>query len=150
METLTKCCTKCGETKPLEAFPSDKRYVSGISSRCAQCKQAAEKEQKRAHAASPAAKAKAVLRQLRYAAKPEAVEKIRAAEEAHKRSNPEAYRARYRRAAKKRMETMAASYIVGTLLQRTHIPRDRVPRELIDLHRLHLAIKRELKNEQHH
>lgn len=33
----TKCCTRCGETKPLEAFPPARQKRDGLSSWCREC-----------------------------------------------------------------------------------------------------------------
>lgn len=37
MDTTTKTCTKCGETKPLGGFYKDKTKKMGVSSRCKPC-----------------------------------------------------------------------------------------------------------------
>lgn len=39
---LSKCCTLCGESKPLEAFHIDQRNKSGRTARCAICRTKAQ------------------------------------------------------------------------------------------------------------
>ena len=52
----TKCCTKCGETKPLDEFHRDKRSKDGRVTRCKSCVKAyqaewRERSEVQAHAA---------------------------------------------------------------------------------------------------
>lgn len=47
---IEKTCTKCGETKPLEAFAKAKRGLHGRNSRCKVCKRAMCKEWRRENA----------------------------------------------------------------------------------------------------
>jgi 5-methylcytosine-specific restriction endonuclease McrA len=42
-----KACTRCGETKPLEGFPRDKRYRDDRSSWCRDCHRASNREANR-------------------------------------------------------------------------------------------------------
>ena len=35
---MTKCCTKCHQNKPLEAFYIDKKTIDGYGNRCKECK----------------------------------------------------------------------------------------------------------------
>ena len=37
METLTKCCTKCKEVKPLDGFHKNKSRKDGYNGHCKQC-----------------------------------------------------------------------------------------------------------------
>lgn len=44
MSISYKICTKCGESKPLESYPKNARYKSGIDARCKQCRNSANKK----------------------------------------------------------------------------------------------------------
>lgn len=53
MSTVSKACTRCHETRPLEDFPPDRRRRDGLDSRCRACKREATREANRRWYAVP-------------------------------------------------------------------------------------------------
>lgn len=138
MEQQTKCCTKCGETKPMEGFSASKRNPDGKQYACKACNAAISAEWRRNNPD------KGRVYTSRWAKSP----KGKAYRSAYQLS-PAGKAARARRNVKRR-ENLGVSYIKHLLTDRTNVSYRQLPKSLIDLKKLHMLIKRELKNEQHY
>lgn len=121
----TKTCSKCKCEKPLDAFSKDCRARDGLQYACKPCQAAAVKTWAKNNP-----------------------DKCR--EKDKRRGLLPSRKAYARMKDKKRRDGLADVYVITRIVRKTNIPRDQVPRELIELKKLHLAIKRKLKDEQHH
>lgn len=157
-----KQCSKCQESKNLEAFNKDRNALTGYSHYCRSC--ASERKRKdyatrpetritkRAWDAKNKAKVKEQekIRKQRYYAKPEV--KARRAEwyESWKLENAE----RLVAGSKKRAEEMTEAYVKQLLCagpKGKHTPKSRrpeIPQELIEAKRLQLLIARKIKEDK--
>jgi phage/plasmid-associated DNA primase len=161
-----KTCTKCGESKPLDAFYAEKRNKDGRTGSCKSCADAtsrawakANPEKVRANAEAwvqrHPEKRKAASRQWhanhpdksRAAADRRDREKLLAGQAAWRARNAEQLQAR----AKAVVAKLAPSYIANTL----RIPLDELTpellalkREKIEMHRISKQIKNLMKDEK--
>lgn len=154
-----KQCSTCQESKKLEAFNKDKNALTGYAHYCRNC--ASERRRKdyatrpetrivkRAWDANNKAKVRAQekIRHQRYYAKPEV--KARRAEwlKRWKLENAE----KLVTGSKKRAKEMTEAYVKHLLCAGAggkHIPKSRwpeIPQELIEVKRVHLMLKRAVK-----
>ena len=90
MDTPTKACTRCGDVKPLNDFPRDRRRRDGRQSWCRECCRAAV----RARRTDPEYREREAAAKSARRADPEYRERERAADAARKRARRAAYAAR--------------------------------------------------------
>ena len=137
-QVTTKVCSKCKVEKEFEFFTKDKSRKNGVRSICKICNKEKSKawyednsEKVRArHEANPE-KVRAAVKAYREANP----EKVRAAVKAYKEANPEKVRA----AGKAYRDRYPDAYVAKAF---------QCPQELIELKRINLLIKREIRNQQ--
>ena len=111
METLTKCCTKCGETKPITEFYAYKLGILGKHSTCKTCSNAYIKQYRKT--AAGAAKDAAYRNRRR-----EANKLVRLATPPHN----------------------SHAYALQAIAMDTGVPPDKVPVGLVQLKKRHLEL----------
>ena len=141
-QVTTKVCSKCKVEKEFEFFTKDKSRKNGVRSICKIC----NKEKSKARYEANPEKARAAVRAYRE----NNLEKVRAAEKAYREANPEKVRAAVKaykeanpekvRACKKAYRDRYTDAYVAKAFQ--------CPQELIELKRINLLIKREIRNQQ--
>lgn len=138
----TKTCSKCKCEKPLDAFGAARKSSDGKKSRCKTCNAEDAKEWRLNNPEKYLAKL------AKQATDPKRLEYLREYRRKYRKSPAgRAYKAEYR---SKSCAELKDNYVKRVICQNTNIPYDQVPRGLVELKKLHLAIKRKLKDEQHH
>ena len=156
METLTKCCTKCSATKPITEFAPRRDGKYGVRADCTVCRTAYSKAQ---YAANKEA-VNAACREYYAATRDSQLtrmknwrevnpEKVYAANKSWRARHPDKvaeYRARHDKPAG--INTYDR-YVRSLLRRRNGFRQEDITPELLEVRRLQLLIRRELKNEQH-
>ena len=171
-QVTTKVCSKCKVEKEFEFFTKDKSRKNGVGSICKIC----NKEKSKAWCEDNPEKVRA-YKKAWYEANPEKLraaekayreanpEKVRAAEKAYREANPEKVRAckkAYREANPEKARAAVKAYREANpekVRAAEKAYRDRYPdayvakafqcpQELIELKRINLLIKREIRNQQ--
>ena len=133
-DAITKTCAKCGVAKGLECFGKHRLGKSGLQPACRACR---------------------AIEKRKYVEKNR--EKVHASRKAYKSANKDKINAQRREAyageggkrqreyKRRQSESLGESYIRKLLAAATWAPRSAIPLVLIDTHRVHLKIKRLLR-----
>ncbi len=129
-----KKCSKCGEVKLLDCFSKNKTRKDGFEYVCKICR----KSDKAIY--QVVSKEKIKIRKAKW--RDENTEKANAIMRAWYAANQEKVKARNARYAKE----LTDSYIKNEIKKQTGVPNERITKDLIETKRLHILIKRKLKD----
>ena len=132
-----KKCSKCGEVKLLDCFSLNKACIDGRQYTCKKCATAIHKK----YNAEKHEKIKAKAAKWR-AEKTKNKEKKKARLDKWRAENPEKVRTNLA----KYVKNLPDAYIKNQLKQVSGVPYEHITQELIETKRLHILIKRKLKD----
>ena len=144
----SKICSKCKIPKTLDCFYKDKQVIDGISGVCKECRKkyqdsiSKEKKSKYRNSVSKEKKEKKAKWQNNYFKTEKG--KLARRSASKKYSSSEAGKLVKKKRNANRVKNLSESYVKGTISQGKFSPKI-IPAELVELKRISILIKRELK-----